>query len=194
MRIGIFGGTFNPIHMGHLITIECIRSEFALDRVILIPARIPVHKEVACSISAEDRLHMVKLAAEGVEWLGISLLEIEKDAPSYTIDTVNDLMKIYSGSELFLIIGGDSFNEIGTWMRYRELVRMIPLIVMKRHDSMEYRRDIIEMCREVSFADNPIIGISSTAVRERIRRKGSVRFHLPDRVADYIKTKGLYTN
>ena len=194
MRIGVFGGTFNPIHLGHLISVEHVRNECSLDRVILMPARVPVHKEMPRGATAEERLRMVTLAAAGVDWLQVSRMEIDRETPSYTINTVNALMREYAGSQLYLIIGGDSFNEISTWKSYRELVGMVSLIVMKRRDAAGFPADVMDLCREVIFAGNPVIEISSTMIREKIRAGLGAGFLTPPAVADYINGKGLYRN
>jgi len=114
-RTGIFGGTFNPIHHGHLINIELLIDHFNLDRVLFIPAKIPVHKTLADNVSSADRLKMVELALAGSENMLSSGIEINRETASYTITTLEELKNIYPDDELFLIIGSDSFNELDTW-------------------------------------------------------------------------------
>ena len=114
MKLGIFGGTFNPIHYGHLINAEIIRSDFNLDRIILVPARQPVHKSLDGNVPAEERYAMAALAVGGAKEIEVSRIEIDREEPSYTITTVHELLALYPGSELYLIIGMDSLAELDT--------------------------------------------------------------------------------
>lgn len=193
-RTGIFGGTFNPVHYGHLINIEFIREKYSLERIILIPAKIPVHKNISDNIAPSDRLEMLRLAVTGNNFIEVSGIEIERETPSYTIITVNELRALYPDDKLYLIIGSDSFNELDTWKSYKELLADIPLIVMKRPGSEALRNDIHAISREVNVLENPLIGISSSMIRERIKKGLTVRYLIPDPVADYIYRKGLYKN
>lgn len=193
-RTGIFGGTFNPVHYGHLINIEFIREEYSLDRVILIPAKIPVHKNISDNTAPSDRFEMVRLAVSGNNFIEVSGIEIERETPSYTIITISELQAMYPDDKLYLIIGSDSFNELDTWKSYKELLAEIPLIVMKRPGSEALRDDIHGIAKEVNVFENPLIGISSSMIRERIKKDLTVRYLIPDAVADYIYRKGLYKN
>ncbi len=193
MKLGIFGGTFNPIHYGHLINAEFIRSDFDLDRIILVPARYPVHKSLAGEVPAEERYAMAALAVGSAPEYEVSRIEIDRKEPSYTITTVHALQKQYPGSELHLIVGMDSLNTIDTWRETERLLNQVSLIVMRRPGEGPAADIDLGGCG-VRYADNPLIDISSTAVRERIRWGRSVRFLLPDAVIDYIARKGLYRN
>ncbi len=192
MRIGIFGGTFNPVHLGHLMGIEFIRTECLLDRIIIVPARAPVHKEVACATPAADRVNMVRLAIEGNESLSVSLMEIERESPSYTISTVDDLIRLHPGASLSLIVGSDSFNEIDTWKDYERLLSLVSLIVMNRGAEPVFRNGIRGECRGLVHSGNPVIGISSTMIRDRVRNSLGIRYMVPGPVEEYIYKKGLY--
>jgi nicotinate-nucleotide adenylyltransferase len=193
LKLGIFGGTFNPIHYGHLINAEIIRSDFNLDRVVLVPAKYPVHKRLDGEVPAEERYAMAVIAVSGAAEFDVSRIEIDRKEPSYTITTVHELNGLYPGSELSLIIGTDSLNSICTWREPEHLMEHVALIVMRRPgeapsmpgDSGKFN---------VRFADNPLIDISSTCIRERLRAGKSVRFLLPDQVIDYIRKKGLYVH
>lgn len=193
-RVGIYGGTFNPVHYGHLINIELMREHFSLDRIIFIPAKSPVHKQMTDYASPEDRFNMTQLAVSGNSALEVSDIEITRDTPSYTIYTLDYAEKKWPSSDLFLVIGSDSFNELDTWKSFREILRRIPLIVMKRPGSDSLREDIMAYGGTIYTWENPMIDISSSLIRERIRLGLSVRYMTPDSVIGYINNKGLYHN
>ncbi|MBN2079178.1 MAG: nicotinate (nicotinamide) nucleotide adenylyltransferase [Spirochaetes bacterium] len=192
MKLGIFGGTFNPIHYGHLINAEFIRSEFALDMIMLVPARYPVHKELDGEVSPGDRYRMTRLAVKGAQGYNVSRIEIDRNGPSYTITTVRSLGLLYPGSQLFLIIGEDSLAEMDSWREPDRLKELVSLIVMRRPGA-NARRAGMPGGRSIFRADNPLIDISSSGIRERIRSGKSVRYMLPDPVLKYAIKKGLYT-
>ncbi len=193
MKLGIFGGTFNPIHYGHLINAEIIRSDLSLDRIILVPARYPVHKSLAGEVPADERYAMAVLAVAEAGEYEVSRIEIDRKEPSYTITTVHELQKQYPDSELNLIVGMDSLNTIDTWRETEHLLNHVSLIVMRRPGEKPAPDIDLRGC-SVRFGENPLIDISSTVIRERLRTGKSVRFLLPDAVIDYIARKGLYRN
>lgn len=191
-KIGIYGGTFNPVHYGHLINVESVRDKYKLDSVIFIPAKKPVHKEMNFYVSPEDRLAMVRLAVAGNQYFTVSDMEITRDAASYTIYTIEALEKLNPDAELFLIIGSDSFNELDTWKDYAEIIRRVMIIVMQRPGNIELRKDILSQGDRFFIHENPLIGISSSGIRDRVRSGNSVKYMTPDSVIDYINSKGLY--
>jgi nicotinate-nucleotide adenylyltransferase len=193
LKLGIFGGTFNPIHYGHLVNAEIIRSDFNLDRIILVPARYPVHKSLAGEVPAEERYAMTALAVGGAPEYEVSRIEIDRKEPSFTITTIHALQKQYPGSELNLIVGMDSLNTIDTWRETEHLLNHVSLIVMRRPGEMPAPDVDLGGC-SVRYAENPLIDISSTLIRERLRAGKSARFLTPDAVIDYIARKGLYRN
>ena len=137
MRIGLFGGTFNPVHMGHLNVAKEVKDGFPLDKVIFFPSAIPPHKITESVVSAEDRLHMLRIAIsshpEFSTAFDISDIELKRVGPSYTIDTVNDYQSKMSGNnQLYLIMGIDAFFEIDTWKSFQDLFYTISFIVMPR--------------------------------------------------------------
>lgn len=192
LKIGIFGGTFNPVHYGHLLNAESVRDHYNLDRIIFIPAKKPVHKKMNDYASPEDRMAMVQDAVAGNEYFTVSDIEIRREEASYTIYTIDSLQKLYPGSELFLIIGSDSFNELDTWKSCSEIIEKVAIIVMQRPENVTLRKDILGQGDRFLLHENPLIGISSSGIRERIRSGHSVRYMTPDRVIDYIYNKGLY--
>lgn len=191
-RIGIYGGTFDPVHYGHLLNAESVRESYSLDRVLFIPDKKPVHKSSPGLALPEDRMNMLKLAVTGNSKFEVSDIEINREEPSYTIYTVESLIELYPGAELFLIIGSDSFNELDTWKSYMEIISRVHVIVMKRPGSTELRHDIMSLDGSFHYHDNPMIEISSTLIREKIRNGLSVRYMLPDIVIEYIYSKELY--
>lgn len=191
MRLGIFGGTFNPVHCGHLINAEIIRSDFGLDTIVFVPARRPVHKELDGNVPGEDRFEMVRRALENQPGYDVSRIEIDRKGPSYTITTVHDFRERYPRAELHLIIGMDMLNEIDTWREADSLLKSVSLIVMRR-PGIDHQPEMDLGPYRIRYAENPLVDISSTCIRERIRVGRSVRFLLPERVLDYINEKGLY--
>jgi nicotinate-nucleotide adenylyltransferase len=192
LKIGIFGGTFNPVHYGHLINAELVREKFSLDRVLFVPSKHPVHKELEGSISSAHRVKMLELALAGNSEMGVSTIEVDKETPSYTIYTVDELKTQYPGDQLYLIIGYDSYLEIDTWKNYRELLGKVDLVVMKRNGVSGRREDLDEFAERIFFAENPLIELSSTEIRNRIREGLSVAYMLPENVLDYITKEGFY--
>src|SRR5207237_6607234 len=129
MRIGVFGGSFNPIHLGHLRAAEEDREAMALDLVYFVPAASPPHKPVTGMAPAQHRLQMVRLATKGNRHFMVSDVEVRRGGSSFTIDTVRDFLATTRGAELYLIMGGDQFNELDTWKEANELARLCHLVV-----------------------------------------------------------------
>jgi nicotinate-nucleotide adenylyltransferase len=194
VKLGIYGGTFNPVHMGHLINAEIIRNDFMLDKILFVPSKYPVHKELSDRTSAENRYDMLKMSIDGMDGLEISRIELDSDGDSYTIYTVEKLLESFPGDGIHLIIGMDSFNEIRTWREYEKLLKMVSVIVMNRPGFERNHLSLPEASNQIEFADNPMIGISSSLMRERVRNGKSIRFMTPAPVMKYIKDKGLYSN
>jgi nicotinate-nucleotide adenylyltransferase len=192
LKIGLFGGTFNPIHNGHLINAEIIRDNFQLEKILFIPSKSPVHKNLEGSISSKDRFSMIKLAVSGNNLFHVSRIELDREGHSYTIITIRQLLDLYKNDELYLIIGSDSFNEIEIWKDSEELLRIIPLIVMIRPGHEKINNKILKTAKEVKFSNNPLIGISSSMIRENIKSSRSIKYLVPDKVEEYILKKRLY--
>lgn len=194
MKLGIFGGTFNPIHYGHLINAQIIFEDFDLDKIIFVPSKSPVHKEFINGATGEDRHQMIEYAIEGNSNFEVSRIELDRDTPSYTIFTIDELIDDYRKSEFYLIIGIDSYNEFQTWKEYREILERVSLIVLKRPNGKIVDREIQKMSDKIYFAENPPIGISSSKIREYIKKGRSIRYLVPIEVERYIIDKGLYKN
>lgn len=194
MKLGVFGGTFNPVHFGHLINAQFIRENCSLDRILFIPSRYPVHKNLEDGVPAEDRFNMLELAINGNPGFIADSVEIDRKEKSYTIITVKHLLEKYTNSEIFLITGSDAFNEIDTWKDYDELIEIVNFIVMRRDGDINYKNEIVKKVKNVIFADNPLIEISSSKIRENIKKGLSIKYLLPESVEKYIIDRGLYRN
>ena len=219
-KIAIFGGTFNPIHFGHLRAAVEIREGFELDAVYLIPSASPPHKGRANLAPATDRMAMVKRAIEGHRGLRASDIELKREGPSFTIDTVCTFRKhLPEEAWLYLIMGLDAFLEIETWKSYQDLLHIVPLIVINRPDhrgrlqpsvnhavkelltqgALQGYECALETACFTHCEKQPIftfnvtgLNISATHIRDQIRRHKAIDFLVPDSVRQYIDTKGLY--
>jgi nicotinate-nucleotide adenylyltransferase len=193
LKTGIFGGTFNPVHNGHLIASTFIKEEFGLDEIIFIPDKYPVHKSLDFEVSAEIRLKMLELAINQRQGFKISQIEIDRSGPSYTIVTLNELKKEFPGTEFFLIVGVDSYYDMIDWKNSLELISENKIIVMKRSDSRP-DKNLYNYAKGIYFANNPIIEISSSVIRERVIKNLPFDIMVPPAVYDFIKKTRLYSN
>jgi nicotinate-nucleotide adenylyltransferase len=189
-RLGVFGGTFDPIHLGHLRAAEAARETARLDRVLFVPAGRPPHRD-ATSASPLDRYAMVSLATAAHPAFAPSDVELRREGPSYTLDTLLELRRQWPEAEPFLILGSDAFAEIGTWREPRRVAELCTLVVIERPGADAPAAEPIPGARVVRV---PAVAlpISSSAVR-RLRGEGrSVRYLVPDPVADHIQKRELY--
>jgi nicotinate-nucleotide adenylyltransferase len=190
-RIGIFGGTFDPPHIGHLIIAEQARVQFKLDRVLFIPAYRPPHKRGRASTAPQHRLNMVRRAVRGSPWFRVSDIELKRKGVSYTIDTVRAVQRRYPGASIFLILGSDNLSEFHTWQSYRELLALTRLVVYVRGQHRVRRPSRLRRAR-ISFVRGMLLDISSSAIRRLIRTKNSIRYLVPTEVEQYIISRKLY--
>lgn len=194
MRIGLFGGTFDPLHLGHLIVAEEAREKLKLDGVVFVPSGVPPHKNRGDVSDAEARLEMTRLGVEGNESFVVSDFEARRESTSFTIETVAHFKRtIGNDAELFLIVGADSILEISTWKEPRKLVSECSPVVVSRPGfdlaGLEpWIRD------RVTILDTVQVGISSTDIRERVAGGRSIRYLVSPQVAAYIFKNGLYTS
>lgn len=214
MRVGIFGGSFNPIHLGHLRAAEEDREALALDLVYFIPAAAPPHKPNVGLAPAEHRLQMVRLATKGNRHFMVSDTEIRRAGQSYTIDTVRHFLSTMRGqADLHLIMGADQFAGLTTWKEADELVRLCNVAVHTRQpeageapapislaavDHFGYIREedhyVHQSGHTLSFVATTFLPISATLVRQTLAAHESIRYLVPDDVADYIQRHGLYSS
>jgi nicotinate-nucleotide adenylyltransferase len=199
-RIGLLGGTFDPIHMGHLLLAVHSYEELDLDRVIFIPARMPPHKGQP-AVSAEQRLEMVRLAVSNDDRFLVCDCELSRTSPSYTIDTVKELQEsLGSETELFWLIGSDMLEDLPSWREANKLVDIINIVVVQRvgqpaadFSALQLSLTVEQINRIQGHAFNvSLIDISSTMVRERIAQGLSLRYFLPESVEKYISENKLY--
>lgn len=196
-RIGILGGTFDPIHMGHLITAEIVRVSAVLDEIIFIPAARPPHKENKGEAPAEDRLRMVQCAVEGNPSFSVSDIELKREGPSYTVDTIAVLSEQLRDAELFFITGADAMNDLYRWHDPVRLLHSCMFIVAARQgveldESRLAEQFSPEQRSRIRIVPTPHLEISSTVIRARVRAGRSIRYLVPRAVELYIEERGLY--
>ena len=220
MNIGLFGGTYNPIHLGHLRAALEVKEGFSLDEIYFIPCAIPPHNKSGHIIDAKERYEMARIATANTPGFLASDIELNRSGPSYTIDTVLHFKSVLKKhTKLYFILGLDAFLEIDTWKSYMDLFPLIPFIILTRpyagHKDPRIRQQKIEdFIKSKISADynydlaqsgfihaemEPVflfnvtsLDISSSAVRSLIKKRRSAQFLVPDEVIDFIKKNGLY--
>ncbi len=196
MRLGIFGGTFNPPHLGHLRLVTAIADKMQLDRVLVIPASVPPHKHVSNLASSRDRLEMCRLCFEDNRSFFVSDTELLRVGKSYTYDTLCEIKKIYPDAELFLIVGSDMLATFDEWYRYHDILMMATLCAASRKHGFVPElegRFTQEEIKKIKFIEIPVFEVSSTIIRRKISEHESTQELLTDEVRNYIEKKGLYT-
>jgi nicotinate-nucleotide adenylyltransferase len=220
MRIGLFGGTFNPIHRGHLWAASEVKKRFRLDQIILIPAALPPHKKPGIVAGADDRLEMIQLATADLSGITVSDVELKRPGPSYTIDTVRHFKHTLADDcRIFLIMGLDAVLDIHTWKSYSKLLEQIELIVIARPGedfpgelqgwkvlenylkstlSKDYEFSAVSGCyasegkQPIHICDIKVLDISSTKIRQEVKEKRNIKKLVSPKVAEFIQLKGLY--
>lgn len=191
--IGIFGGTFNPIHNGHLLTAEDVREKLNLDRVLFIPAANPPHKKNNDLADACYRLEMVELAIRNNPCFSASDIEIKRGGVSYSIETIKTLKEIYQeGTRFFFIMGADSILEFMEWKEWESLLKLCNFVVAPRRGYEVGAGFKPALIKNVVFLKTKMFDISSTEIREKIRNGESIRYFVPDVIAEYVKEHKLY--
>lgn len=220
MSIGLFGGTFDPIHFGHLRAALEVKEGFGLDQVFLIPAATPPHKKRSAVTDASDRLKMLELSVPDHSGIVISDVELKRPGPSYTIDTIYHFKKSMSpDNQIYLMVGLDAFLEIDTWKSYQKLLEQVAFIVMARPflDGQDFSakwnilQDFLhaKISRGYKFSDTAscfvhprakpvyvfdvtLLDISGTRIRKLVKHGKSIEFLVPEKVEKYIQNRGLY--
>jgi nicotinate-nucleotide adenylyltransferase len=187
MKIGILGGTFNPVHIGHLILAEEAREKLKLDKVIFVPAYLPPHKDTACIASAAARLSMVKLATKPNRNFSVSDAEIKRDGRSYTIDTIRQFKAVYPKDELYFIIGSDLLNYLDEWKDLGEIIKMVKFIAATRPGY-----PLEKIPSYITTMAIRAVDISGFEIRQAIKEGRSFRYLVPDSVYKYLKKKNIY--
>jgi len=186
LRLGILGGTFDPIHLGHLILGEVAREELALDRVLFIPTGVQWRKAGKEITPAQHRVAMARLAVEDNPAFEMSMLEVDRPGPSYTAETLEALVTERPGSEVCLILGHDAYEDLPHWVRPERIRELATLAVAARNgESARLEPPAIRL-------EMPEIGISATEIRERVAAGRTIRYLVPASVEAYIREHGLY--
>ncbi len=200
-RIGLYGGCFDPIHFGHLISARSIAEAIDLSRIVLIPSARPPHKDHMRVTDAAYRLAMARLAVEGDPLFEVSDLELHRDGPSYTYDTVEECRRLYGAeAELFWLIGADSLPELPTWHRIAELVERITIVTATRPGWRPPKTNLLSHAMAEPAARlllencvvTPDIEISASDIRTRLVEGRSIRYLTPEPVRSYIAEEGFY--
>jgi len=208
MRIGIFGGTFNPVHVGHLRVAEEVREKLGLEKVVFVPSHLPPHKGLASDVPAGKRLEAVRLAIASNPYFSVSSYEVEQGGNSYSIRTIEHVREEH-GCTPYFILGRDAFNEISTWYEADRLFDLAHFVVVTRPDAAimpldqvlkrnaaRYREQggrLVNDCgNEIIFVEVTPYAVSSSMVRELYRQGRSIRYLVPEKVFDYITREGMY--
>ena len=198
MNIGVLGGTFDPIHNGHIILAEEARARLNLAEVLFVPAGQPWLKAGNLILAAEHRVQMVRLAIAGEPCFQLSTMEIDRAGPSYTVDTIAELQaQLGSGDELFFILGWDNLAQLPKWREPSRLIKMCYLVAVPRPgyplpDLNSLEAVIPGLSRSLVLLDKPEVDIGATEIRERVTRGLSIRHLVPEAVDEYIKKHKLY--
>ena len=198
-KIGLLGGTFDPIHMGHLLIAEDAREGLGLDTVVFIPAGRPWLKADQSVTDSGHRLAMVELAVSANPHFRVSDIEVRRPGPTYTVDTLEQLRKEYSSNtEIFLILGMDSLNELARWRSPERLFDFCAVVGISRPGQDDIDKDKLEAIvagasDKVVLVAGPSIGISGTEIRNRVAHGKSIKYRVPEAVESYILEHGLYT-
>ena len=196
MRVGILGGAFNPPHTGHLICAQEAMVALELDSVMFVPVGQAPHRDIEQDPGGAARLEMCELAAGGDERFEVSRIELDREGPSYTVDTLRQLRERSPDDELVLILGGDQASALASWHEPEEVLSLATVAVVERtgwhREAIAVKIARLRGAAAVRFFDMPRIDVSSTLVRRRAQQGRPIRYLVPDAVADYIEAKGLY--
>lgn len=198
-RIGIMGGTFNPIHQGHLMLAQKAYEQFGLDKVLVIPNKLPVYKEQEELLDFRQRSRMVQLAIAGYPYMEFSDMELNRSGPTYTIDTLQSLKLEYPEDDFYFILGGDSLADFHKWRAYKEILALAVILCARRNDAdipeLEQIKERLEGTvanARIFIMDTPMMNLSSTAIREQLQSGEQAPQGLPDAVLAFIQEHGLY--
>lgn len=189
-RLGVLGGTFDPIHLGHLVAASEALYRFSLDRIILVPAGTPWQK--AGYSDPEDRLMMATLAAATHPKLSVSRIEIDRKGPTYTVDTLAQISDFFEPSELFFIVGADAALELGTWHRVEDIAQLAEVVAATRPGSDLVGFEQRPGWPTVHVMEIPGLAVSSTDIRARVAEGRPIDYLVPAEVARFIRARGLY--
>ncbi len=197
MRLGVFGGTFDPVHYGHLVAAEEVRYRLRLDKVLFVPAGMPPHKLDHDITPTRHRVAMLELAIASNPGFALSRVDIDRHGPCYTVDTLALLHEEYGpGAELFFLMGMDSLADILTWKDPERLIRLARIVVVGRPG---FQADVDELdkvlpgaAERICIVDTPLMEVSSSDIRQRVREGAPIRYQVPEAVEAYIRAHRLY--
>lgn len=198
-KVGILGGTFNPIHYGHLVLAQTAFHDFKLDTVLIMPAKSPYYKNMTSSITTLDRVSMVSMAIDTNDKFELSMIEFDRDGATYTVDTLEELTKTNPNDEYYFIMGADSLFHFETWRNPARILELAIILAASRdnfsssaiNSQIAYLRDKYDGAR-IHHLNSPSFEISSHDIRNRIRKGNTIRYFLPEAVEDYITKNKLY--
>ncbi|MEO0565382.1 MAG: nicotinate (nicotinamide) nucleotide adenylyltransferase [Chloroflexota bacterium] len=196
-RIGIFGGSFNPLHQGHLIVAEFAAESISLDKILFTPVVDPPHKDGRGLVPIEHRCRMIDMSIGGNDRFDLSMVDSDRPGPHYSVDTVQIVGKQFEGSDIYFVMGGDSLRSFPKWHDPMGIVAHCRLAVMRRPSYKPVQPDMHDdvlpgLSDHIDMIEAPPIGISSTRIREQLQMGKSVRYLVPDNVLDYIHEHQLY--
>ena len=200
MRVGVFGGTFDPIHLGHLILAEQCRDQAKLDQVLFVPALLPPHKQQQPLTPFAQRVELLTLAISGHAAFRVEDMEEERSGPSYTVDTLTQLQRERPGDDLSFIIGSDSLHDLRIWHQPRRILELAALLVVARAGFSTFSAKELKATLQLDddfslryqMVEAPLVAIASRDIRQHIAEGRSVRYMIPRAVEAYIQEKGLY--
>jgi len=199
MRLGVFGGTFDPIHHGHLVAAEEVRGRLNLDKVLFVPAGLPPHQLDLDISPTRHRIAMLKLAIDSNPGFALSRVDVDRHGPCYTVDTLALLHAEYGpDAELFFIMGMDSLADLLIWRSPERIIRLARIVVVGRPG---FQADVDELdkvlpgaAQRITIVDTPLIEVSSSDIRMRVREGLPIRYQVPEAVEAYIREHGLYAD
>lgn len=199
-RLGIYGGTFDPVHYGHLLLAETCREACQLDEVWFVPSAVTPHKQDQSRTPAKQRIEMLELAIAGHTGLKVSTIEIDRGGVSFTVDTLTAIRESQPAAELFFLMGADSLHDFPTWRLPAKICEIATLLVVSRAGSLPPDFEplkahvVVEGLTEIrtTQVEMPIVELSSSDIRRRVAAKKSIRFRTPRAVEKYIETERLY--
>lgn len=191
-RLGLMGGTFDPVHHGHLVAAEEARVALELDRVLFVPAGQPWQKDDRTVTPPQDRYEMTVRAVQDNEHFEVSRVDLDRDGPTYTVDTLRSIAAIEPGAELFFITGADAILQILTWKDPEEALALATFVAVSRPGHDLAALDALAVARDVVRLEIPALAISSSDIRRRVAEGRPIRYLLPEAVRDYVDRHRLY--
>jgi nicotinate-nucleotide adenylyltransferase len=197
LRVGILGGAFNPPHIGHLVCAQEAIVQLDLERVIFVPTARPPHRELEQDPGVEARVEMCEAATADDERFDVSRVELDREGPSYTVDTLRGMHAENPDDELFLLLGGDQAASLGDWREPEEVLRLATVAVVERvgfsSHAVAIKLGRLPGADKVRFLDMPVMQVSSSLIRRRVAEGKPIRYLVPDAVVDYIRERHLYS-